>query len=265
MTYCLAMRLEEGLVFLSDSRTNAGVDNVSTYRKLHVFRPGPDRIFVLQSAGNLGTTQEVLDRLARDLLDPNAAISLASAERMFEVALYVGSLTVEVAASHRHTLGDAAAATFILGGQIAGHDADIFLVYPEGNCVRASEDRPFLQIGETKYGKSLLDLAVRANADLIQAAKIALSSMTSTAMANLSVGPPYDLGIYRNRSFSLDHVRVAGESPYLARLEAVWTKSLLAAVAALPEVEPGDIAELRDELTGTGASADEPDHMESPP
>jgi len=249
MTYCLAMRLKEGLVFLSDSRTNAGVDNVSTFRKLHVFRPRPDRLFVLQSAGNLGTTQEVLDRLARDLQDPNAPTSLATIDRLFQVALYIGSLGVEVAASHRQTLGAASAATFILGGQIADQDPDILLVYPEGNYMRASEDRPFLQIGETKYGKSLLDLAVRAHADLVQAAKIALSSMTSTAMANLSVGPPYDLGIYRNNSFILDHVRVTGESPYLARLEAVWTTNLLAAVAALPEVEPGDIAEMTDELS----------------
>ena len=247
MTYCLAMRLDEGLVFLSDSRTNAGVDNVSTYRKLHVFRPRPDRLFVLQSAGNLGTTQEVLDRLTRDLQDPNASVSLATVERLFEAALYIGSHAADVAASHHHNLGGAAAATFILGGQIAGQVPDILLVYPEGNYVRASEDRPFLQIGETKYGKSLLDLAVRAHADLIQAAKIALSSMTSTAMANVSVGPPYDLGIYRNDSFALDHVRVAGESPYLARLEAVWTTNLLAAVASLPEVEPGDIAQLSHE------------------
>jgi len=247
MTYCLAMRLDAGLVFLSDSRTNAGVDNVSTYRKLHVFRPQPDRLCVLQSAGNLGTTQEVLDRLTRDLQDPNAPTSLATVDRLFEAALYVGSLGAAVAASHSHHLGHASAATFILGGQIAGQRPDILLVYPEGNYVRASDDRPFLQIGETKYGKSLLDLAVRAHADLVQAAKIALSSMASTAMANVSVGPPYDLGIYRNDSFTLDHVRVEGESPFLARLETVWTTNLLAAVASLPEVEPGDIAEFTDE------------------
>ena len=158
---------------------------------------------MLQSAGNLGTTQGSARPSGRATCeDPNAPSSLATVDRLFEAALYVGSLGVEVAASHRHTLGDAGTATFILGGQIADQDPDILLVYPEGNYVRASEDRPFLQIGETKYGKSLLDLAVRAHADLVQAAKIALSSMTSTAMANLSVGPPYDLGMYRNDSFN---------------------------------------------------------------
>ena len=196
-------------------------------------------------------------------VDPDPRWGIA-VDRLFEAALYVGSLGVEVAASHRHTLGDSGTATFILGGQIADQDPDILLVYPEGNCVRASEDRPFLQIGETKYGKSLLDLAVRAHADLVQAAKIALSSMTSTAMANLSVGPPYDLGMYRNDSFTLNHVRVAGDSPYLTRLEAVWTTNLLAAVSALPEVEPGDITEFSDELSGTQAAAGVPGDMESP-
>jgi putative proteasome-type protease len=113
--------------------------------------------------------------------------------------------------------------------------ADILLVYPEGNYIRASEDRPFLQIGEAKYGKMWLDLAVRAHADLRTAAKIALSSMVATAMANLSVGPPYDLGVTATGSFELQHIRIDADSPYLTRLSQVWSEHLLAAVAALPE------------------------------
>ena len=239
MTYCLAMRLNEGLLFMSDSRTNAGVDNVSTYRKMHVFRPGDDRLFVLQSAGNLATTREVLDRIKRDLL--GAVESLATVEHLFEAALYIGALNAEVARNHEATLGKSATATFILGGQVGEEPPDVLLVYPEGNYIRASDDRPFLQIGETKYGKAYLDLAVRSHADLTTAAKIALSSMVSTAVANLSVGPPYDLGIYDRDAFELLHVRINGDSPYLSRLSNTWSEHMLAAVNALPSLEPGDI------------------------
>lgn len=239
MTYCLAMRLDEGLLFLSDTRTNAGVDNVSTYRKLHVFRPGDDRLFVLQSAGNLATTQEVLDCIGRDLQGPGE--SLATVGHLFEAALYLGRLSTEVAGRHSASLGSNATATFILGGQISGEPADILLVYPEGNYIRSSDERPFLQIGEAKYGKAWLDLAVRSQADMATAAKVALSSMVSTAVANLSVGPPYDLGIYRTDSIELRHARIEGDSPYLERITDVWREHLMAAVHSLPALEPDEI------------------------
>jgi putative proteasome-type protease len=236
MTYCLAMRLDEGLLFMSDTRTNAGVDNISRYRKLHVFRPNEDRLFVLQSAGNLATTHELLDRITHDL-------TLGSVDHLYEAALYLGELSTSAAKRHHETLGSNATATFILGGQVRGEPPDIVLVYPEGNYIRASDDRPFLQIGETKYGKAWLDLAVRSQADLRTAAKIALSSMVSTALANLSVGPPYDLGIYEPDSFHLMHARIEGDSPYLNRLSETWREHLLAAVHELPELEPGDITQ----------------------
>jgi len=239
MTYCLAMRLDEGLLFMSDTRTNAGLDNVSTYRKLHVFRPGDDRLFVLQSAGNLATTHEVLDQITHGLA--GSGDSLATVDHLYEAALYVGELSAGVANRHRGSLGDNATATFILGGQVRGEPADILLVYPEGNYIRASDDRPFLQIGEAKYGKAWLDLAVHAGAGLRTAAKIALSSMVSTALANLSVGPPYDLGFYERDSYELLHARIEGDSPYLDRLSDAWNAQMMAAVDLLPEVEPGDI------------------------
>lgn len=243
MTYCLAMRLDEGLLFMSDTRTNAGVDNVSSYRKMHVFRPDEKRIFVLQSAGNLATTQEVLDRIGRDL--QGGGPSLATVDHLFEAALYLGELNRTVAEQHRATLGTGANATFILGGQVGDDPPDILLVYPAGNYIRASDDLPFLRIGETKYGKAYLDLAVRSNADLNTAAKIALSSMVSTAMANLSVGPPYDIGLYDRDSFELLHVRIDGDSPYLSRLSETWSEHMIAAVHALPSLEPGDITVFR--------------------
>ncbi len=242
MTYCLALRLDEGIVFLSDTRTNAGVDDVSVYRKTHVLRPAPDRVLVLQSAGNLATTQEVLDRIEADLALPGDHVTLANVAHLHEAALYVGRLSQLVAENHRMALNAVGAdgtASFILGGQIQGERPDVLLVYPEGNYIRASDDRPFLQIGETKYGKYTLELAVHSGVSLETAAKIALSSMVSTAHANLSVGPPYDLSIYRNGSLELTELRVEPESPYLVELQEVWHRHLMAAIDDLPPAPPG--------------------------
>jgi putative proteasome-type protease len=236
MTYCLALRLDEGLFFMSDTRTNAGVDNVSTFRKLHVLKPADDRIFVIQSAGSLATTHEVLDRIHSDLAGDGE--SLATVARLFEAALYLGRLSRDVAVAHEAALGSAATATFILGGQIIGEPPEIFLIYPEGNYIRASDELPFLQIGEAKYGKFLLELAVRAQVDLAAAAKISLSSMVSTARANLSVGPPYDAGVYFDGSMDVLEVRIEPDSPYLAELDAVWSRHLVAAIHELPPVPP---------------------------
>ena len=244
MTYCLAMRLTDGLIFLSDTRTNAGVDNVSTYKKLFVFHPTADRTVVIQSAGNLATTQEVMDRLDRDLANPDSPTSLATGEYLFDLALYLGRVSVEVAESHRAALsasGSDGTSTFLIGGQIADQTPDILLVYPEGNYIRASDERPFLQIGETKYGKFLLELATHSDLPIAAAAKVALSSMVSTASANLSVGPPYDLGLYRPSSHQIEHARIAEDSPFLTRLGEVWARHLNAALSELPMVEPGDI------------------------
>lgn len=243
MTYCLALRLDDGLVFVADTRTNAGLDNVSSYRKLHVLRPAPDRVFVLESAGNLATTQEVLDRIGRDLASGEGE-SLASVGHLFEAALYVGRIGREVAARHQAALSSAGAdgtATFILGGQIAGGPADILLVYPEGNYIRASDERPFLQIGESKYGKFMLELAVTADVDLVTAVKIGLGSMMSTARANLSVGPPYDVAILRHDETDLHEYRVAADSPLLARLREVWEHHVMEAISDLPSISPHDL------------------------
>jgi putative proteasome-type protease len=242
LTYCLALRLAQGLVFLADTRTNAGLDNVSTYRKLHVLRPAPDRVFVLESAGNLATTQEVLDRIQLDLAAGGE--NLASVTRLFEAALYVGRLNREVSDRHREALDSAGAdgsATFILGGQIADSPPDILLIYPEGNYIRASDDRPFLQIGESKYGKFMLELAVTANVDLAAATKVALGSMMSTARANLSVGPPYDIAVYSNDALDVEEARILEDSPLLGRLREVWERHLMSAIDELPSFSAEDL------------------------
>jgi len=242
MTYCLAMRLKEGLVFLSDTRTNAGVDNVGTYRKQHVIAPGPSRVFVLESAGNLATTQEVLDRIQRDLATEGGHESLASVNYLFEAALYVGRVSRQVVTEHGDGLvGVDATATFILGGQIQDGEPDILLVYPEGNYIRASDELPFLQIGEAKYGKFLLEMAATLDVNPATATKSALGSMMSTARANLSVGPPYDLGVYVRGSFKVDEFRIDADSPVLVALQRTWERQLRASFAELPSFSREDL------------------------
>jgi putative proteasome-type protease len=243
MTYCLAMRLEEGLVLLADTRTNAGVDNVGTYRKLHTFAPDARRTITIMSAGNLATTQELLDRIRRDLDHPGPHGSLASVEYLFEAALYVGRLSRAIVADHHEGMGGAeATATFIVAGQIGDEPPEILLVYPEGNYIRASDELPFLQIGETKYGKFLLEMAVRFHVSLETAVKIALGSMMSTARANLSVGPPYDLALYRNDSFALQEFRIEAGSQVLGDLQAMWERRLRESFAELPSFDLEDLA-----------------------
>ena len=238
VTYCLALRLDEGLIFLADTRTNAGVDNVGSYRKLHILRPGEDRVFVLQSAGSLATTHEVLDRIGTDLAASGDHESLATVSSLYEAAIYIGRLNREVTQRHWASLGESATATFILGGQITGERPDLMLLYPEGNYIHVSDERPFFQIGESKYGKFMLELAVHAKVDMDTAIKIALSSMISTAHANLSVGPPYDLGVYRNGSLDVVEARVEADSPYLATLQGVWMAHFLDAIHQLPALTP---------------------------
>jgi putative proteasome-type protease len=239
MTYCLAIRLDEGIVFLSDTRTSAGVDNISVYRKMHVIAPAPDRAFVIQSAGNLATTQEVLDRIDRDLRADDGRETLATVDRLFEAALYVGRISRDVVASHREALNASGAdgtATFILGGQIAAENPEIFLVYPEGNYIRSSRTRPFLQIGETKFGKFWLELAVNSRVDLTLATKIALGSMLSTTRANLSVGPPFDLAIYRNDSLVFNVHRIEADSDFLTDIQERFVQHLFEALGELPPI-----------------------------
>jgi putative proteasome-type protease len=251
VTYCLALRLHEGMIFLADTRTNAGVDNVGTYRKMHVLEPGPDRLFIIESAGSLATTQQVLDRIAQDLGASDVTESLATVNHLTEAALYLGRLGREVAASHHQALSKVGAdgtATFILGGHVGDEPPDLLLVYPEGNYIRPSDERPFLQIGESKYGKFMLELAVEAHVDLITAAKIALGSMLSTARANLSVGPPYDIGFYLNESRTLSQFRIESDSPLLAKLSQMWEQHLLRGISELPPITQDDLIDV-DELS----------------
>lgn len=238
MTYCVAIHVDRGIVFASDSRTNAGVDYVTTYSKMHLFTPQPDRLFVLLSAGNLATTQEVMNRIQRDLEDPHAQISLRTTKYLFEAARYVGAMNSSVVHEHADELqqsGFNAEATFILGGQIQGHPPAIFLIYPQGNYVSASPETPYLQIGESKYGKPILDRIIDPTIELEDAARCALVSLDSTMRSNISVGPPIELSIYPTDGFHLSHrVSLRNGSQYFASIQKQWNIGLREAFDSLP-------------------------------
>jgi putative proteasome-type protease len=241
MTYCLALKLHDGLVFASDSRTTAGVDYISTYSKMHVFQPRADRLIVVLTSGNLATTQEVLDNLRRDLAAADAAESLATVPQLFEAARYVGKVVRAVVNQYEEALkssGADARATLIVGGQIAGADPELYLVYSEGNYVAATHETPFLQLGEFKYGKPILSRIAKADLSLNDAARLALISFDAAMKSNLSVGPPVELAIYPRDALEISHhLALDGDSPLLRTLCYRWNEKLKAAFRRLPKFD----------------------------
>ena len=243
MTYCVGLKLDSGLLYLADTRTNAGVDNVSNVRKLRSWDVPGERTITLMSAGNLATTQAVgawLDE--RNKAPGDRAPSILTAPSMFEVARIVGD-TLKTEVETRSGEGGAAAAspfsgTLIVGGQIAGSDPRLYLIYPEGNFIEATDDNPFFQIGEAKYGKPILVRAFEPNMDYREAIKLLLVSMDSTVRSNLSVGPPFDVRFVREGSFSADHERrIEAHDAYYERLSEGWSEALRAAFRGLPDYE----------------------------
>ncbi len=239
MTYCVALYLEEGLVFASDSRTNAGVDYVTTYSKMHVFTPSNDRLFVILSAGNLATTQEVINHIQRDLdYPPDNAITLANARYLFEAAEYVGRVSQQVQQEHSTVLNNAGISgetTLLLGGQIAGRPHGLMLIYPQGNYIAASQETPYLQIGESKYGKPSVDRIVDHNLSLDEGAQLCLVSLDATARSNITVGPPFELSCYRKDAFHLDHRSCfSATDDYLVAVRKAWNDGIHQAFTELP-------------------------------
>jgi putative proteasome-type protease len=241
MTYCLALKLRDGLVFASDSRTTAGVDYISTYRKMHVFQPSDDRLLVVLTSGNLATTQEVLDNLRRDLAAEHSSENLATASYVFEAARYVGRVLCTVVQHYAATLGSSGAdlrATLIVGGQIAGQPPEIYMVYPEGNYVAATWETPYLQLGEFKYGKPILSRLAGADLSLDDAARLALISFDAAMKSNLSVGPPLELAIYPDGALKFSqHLSLGADSSTLRNVCRRWNEKLTQAFHALPKFD----------------------------
>lgn len=240
MTYCLAIHLDDGLILASDSRTNAGVDHISTYSKMNVFQM-PGRIFILLSSGNLATTQEVLNRVQRDIDDHESKISLANVKHIMDAAKYIGKLSLKAQQEHSEALdkhGINAECCFILGGQIEGGKHDAFLIYPQGNCITASPTTPYLQIGEIKYGKPILDRILTAETDLGDAARCALVSLDSTMRSNISVGPPVELAVYKRDTLQLDRRLILElDSPEYLAIREAWSSGLQRAFDELPRFD----------------------------
>ena len=240
MTYCVGLRLDRGLVFMADTRTNSGVDNIATYGKMHRWSKPGDRAIVLLSAGNLATSQAVVSLLdERSVAPADRAPSILEAPTMFQVARLVGQTLKEVIANHADA-GQQAEATFnstmIVGGQIGDMDPRLFLIYPEGNFIEASAETPFMQIGETKYGKPILVRAYDPAMSFEDAVKLLLVSFDSTLKANLSVGMPLDLLVYEDGALELDEpLRIEADDPYYRQISSGWGDALRSAFDSLPD------------------------------
>ncbi|HZR35672.1 MAG TPA: peptidase [Nevskia sp.] len=235
MTYCLAIKVDEGLVFGSDTRTSAAVDDVRTYNKSYAFEYPGERVLVMLSAGNLATTQSLVHRLHHDV-ETGAPLNLRNARNLFAAAEYVGATSVGIAQASAQLSQSTAdfRVSLILGGQIAGQEPEIYLIYMEGNCISSSVETPFLQIGETKYGKPILDRAIHARLGLNDAARCAMVSLDATVKSNLSVGPPLDLAFLPRDTLKLTHLRLDLDSPYYRAAKEAWNQAQIAALQALP-------------------------------
>ncbi len=238
MTYCLGIVTKHGLVMASDSRTNAGYDQVNVVRKMHTFVVPGERVFVLLASGSLSCTQSVITLLRRDF---DQGHGLASVPTMYDAIRTVGERVREVRAVDKAAL-EADDYRFnvhlLVGGQIKGEPPQLYMVYPQGNPLQATEESPFLQIGETKYGRPILDRGIRfERTTLEEACKYALLSMDSTMKSNVTVGPPVDLLAYSTDELDVTRQRRFGnDDPDLAKIRLRWEQALRQGVARLPDL-----------------------------
>ncbi|CAH2401618.1 MAG: peptidase [Mesorhizobium sp.] len=240
MTYCVGLKIDRGLVFMSDTRTNAGMDSISTFKKMHVWEEPGERVIVLMSAGNLATTQAVvslLDERTKAVADRHA--TLLETPSMYQTVRLVGDTVKEVIASSSPAGEKADSyfnASFILGGQIKGSAPRLFMIYPEGNFIESTEDTPFFQIGETKYGKPIIIRAYEKAMSFAETVKLLLVSFDSTLKSNLSVGLPLDLLFYEKDAFKVSlKKRIAQDDQYYRTISDGWSNALKAAFASLPD------------------------------
>jgi putative proteasome-type protease len=238
MTYCVGLLVDTGLVMLSDSRTNAGVDQINTFRKMSTFQQTSDRVLVLMSAGNLAISQAVINLLQETPEGSAGRPAIYQASNMFNAARVVGDALREIHGRDGESLkeqGHEFNATFILGGQIKGEEPRLFHVYSAGNFIESSPDTPYFQIGESKYGKPIIDRVMSRSSSLAQAAKCALVSMDSTIRSNLTVGPPLDLAIIRRDEFRLaTHISIDMDNEYFRMIRTRWGFALKEVFSELP-------------------------------
>lgn len=241
MTYCVGILVREGLVMIADTRTNAGLDNIATYRKLHVFTKPGERVVGLATSGNLAVSQSVISLVTEGLTNGESSESetLMNVPTMFKAAQLVGRAIRQVHRTDGRLLEEQAAGAFdvslLLGGQVGGDRLRLFMLYSAGNFIEATPDTPYLQVGEHKYGKPILDRSVTDKADLYDALKIGLISMDSTMRSNLSVGLPIDLLVIRRDALQPELTyRIDASEPYFHDLRERWSAALRAAHLAIP-------------------------------
>ena len=256
MTYCLGILSSAGLVMAADSRTNAGVDYISTHQKLFDFSNPGERVILICTAGNLSITQGALTLLRRDLT-AQADSNLHTLPTMYEVARYVGTKTRQIQEHDRPWLekdGIDFKCTFLVGGQVRDEEPALFLVYSQGNCIQASKETPFLQIGEAKYGKPILDRILDFNTPLEAAAKCALLSIDSTMKSNISVGPPINVAMYETDTFKIRHeLKLSLDAPYLAQIRQKWEISLNEAFDRMPNIDWENYQDASSDTVFTGS------------
>jgi putative proteasome-type protease len=237
MTYCVAMRLNDGLVFLSDSRTNAGVDQISTFRKMTVFEHPGERLLVLLSAGNLAITQAVR-QIVCERVGPNDH-SVWNAKTIFDAVRILGDAVREIHERDARALKDAGiefSCNFILGGQVRGERMRLFQVYAAGNFIEATPENPYFQIGEAKYGKPIIDRVIAPGTRLDEAAKCALISMDSTLRSNISVGLPLDLLVYEEGALRVTKfVQIDQRNAYMNMIRDTWGARLKQVFQEIPD------------------------------
>ncbi len=240
MTYCVGMLLNKGLIFMSDTRTNAGVDNISTFKKMFTWSNPGERVITIMTAGNLATTQALVSVLDERTKAPkDRKPSILQAPSMFQVANIIGDTLREIIRDQKDD-GQQASSTFnatiIIGGQIKGSEPRLFLVYPEGNFIEASKETPFFPIGETKYGKPIILRAYDPDMSFEQATKLLMVSFDSTIKANLSVDLPIDLQCYEANSFNVTHEkRIYKDDDYYLSISSGWGDALKAAFEELED------------------------------
>ena len=240
MTYCVGLKIDRGLVFMSDTRTNAGMDSISTFKKMHVWEEPGERVIVLMSAGNLATTQAVISLLdERNKAIGERHATLLETPSMYQTVRLVGDTVKEVIAQSSPAGEKADSyfnASFILGGQIKGSAPRLFMIYPEGNFIESTDDTPFFQIGETKYGKPIIIRAYERTMSLAETVKLLLVSFDSTLKSNLSVGLPLDLLFLETDAFKIGlKKRISQDDQYYRTISDGWSNALKTAFASLPD------------------------------
>ncbi|MAT52400.1 MAG: peptidase [Porticoccaceae bacterium] len=236
MTYCIGMVLDEGVIMAADTRTNAGVDHVATFPKLFTFENTGERIIIVATSGNLATSQRVIS-LLKQQIDREEPVNLYTCDSLFQVAELVGSTLLASESHYRSNnpmSGVDFSSNFLVSGQILGHEPEMYHIYPEGNFIRTCQDTPFFQIGESKYGKPILDRIITTETPLNQAMKCALISFDSTMHSNLSVGMPIDIVIYRRDSLEVKIERLEQDDRYFNRLARAWGGGLRQLFDQLP-------------------------------